>query len=255
LLCAGFVAGLGRSLLALAEPKQNPANTAFDGEEFRLPLDGSAAAEIDRLIAMLGSPRFVEREEASIQLWEIGIPAFAKLREAYQATQDFEVRSRIEAIVREVFMDSLVSFGFLGIQQNTQFTPGPENDARIPRGHVGIMLQNVFPDTGAARAGLQRGDIVLAVDGQLFSADGVRAVDEFGTRIRERGPRGRLRLRVLRGNRDFEVVATLTRPKGLVVRQGMLGRVNIADVLYKAEWQFNVWWAKHFQTSEEAAPQ
>jgi hypothetical protein len=233
--------------VAFADPPRAPAHS---GEpEFRRPADPVKSAEIDRLAALLGSPRFAEREEASTGLWEIGVPAFFRLREAYHSTHDFEVKARIEALVRDVYLDTQVSFGFLGIQQDTRMVPGPDVDPRIPPGHVGIILRDVFPDTGAARAGLQKGDIVLAVDGQRFSGDAMRAVDEFGAKIRERGPRGRLKLRILRGGREFDVTATLTRPKGVVVRQGRLGRVNIADALYQAEWQFEIWWKTQFLSS------
>jgi hypothetical protein len=58
------------------------------------------AAEIDRLVAQLGSARFVEREAASKRLKAIGRAAFDALDEAATNSTDAEVRRRAEILLK-----------------------------------------------------------------------------------------------------------------------------------------------------------
>lgn len=216
--------------------------------EFRLPIDEATSTRVDQLIKALGSPRFADRQQASRELIEIGAAAFRQLRAAYRDQADFEVRSRIETIVQTGFLDfrAYGSFGFLGIQQDAGFTPGNEDDPRIPVGHFGIHINEVHPDTGAERAGLVDNDIVIAVDGKPIQGAGRRAVEWFGQVIRERGPGGRLRLSVLRGTSDpLELEAVLTRPPMELTQR----LPHLIDLVRKTELRFPVWWAKHFKTA------
>ena len=123
-------------------------------EEFRLHVDPPTAARIEQLILKLGSPDYKQRVEGTTDLLVIGAPAFAKLREAYDDTDDFEIRSRIEAIVRRAYVDHYVfdRMGFLGISQNTQHTPTHADDSRITKGHVGIEIVRVIENTGGRPA-------------------------------------------------------------------------------------------------------
>jgi serine protease DegQ len=63
---------------------------------------------------------------------------------------------------------------------------------------VGILVTEVARNSPAARVGLRRGDIILAVNGQLVASP---------DQLREAAPRRgeRLMLNLLRGNREFLV--------------------------------------------------
>ena len=90
-----------------------------DGGEFSLPLEDATAAQINRLIPLLGSPYYDDRCEATARLIEIGPPALGKLRAAYQSADDLETRLRIEAIALRAYLSYHVydRNGFLGIEQ------------------------------------------------------------------------------------------------------------------------------------------
>jgi hypothetical protein len=245
-----WLLGLCAACALAASPAPELGRESVTDEEFRVPVDASAAAELDRLIPMLSSPRFEEREEATAALMDLGVPAIARLREAYRNNDDFELRSRIETIVRETYMDKYVGIGFLGISQDTQFTPGHQDDPRIPPGHVGVIINQVIPGTGAERAGLLRGDIVIAMDGVPLDGQGQGAVEGFGARIRAGGPRARVVLSILRGPMELELPAVLGRPKGDMLAPGRIMRVNAAAATYRAQSRFEIWWHKFFRQDE-----
>lgn len=58
-----------------------------------------------------------------------------------------------------------------------------------------LAIESVEPDSPAAKAGLQEGDILLALDGQP-----ILAIDQFGNLIRSRVPGDEVTLQVQRGN-------------------------------------------------------
>ncbi len=228
---------------SVAEEKEPPVTD----EEFRLPVDPPTAARIEQLILRLGSPEYKQRVEGTTDLLVIGAPAFAKLREAYHNTDDFEIRSRIEAIVRRAYLDHYVfdRMGFLGISQNTQHTPTHADDSRITKGHVGIKIVRVIENTGAERAGLQEEDVIVGIDGEPLSGAGIEAVQAFGAGIRSRGPGANIILTILRGQERLEIPATLGRPPMEMVERGNLGAIR--DNLYRARDRFEIWWFKYFR--------
>lgn len=64
-----------------------------------VPAPAADAAEIARLIAMLGDPAFAVREEASTKLAAIGKPAVAALEAAAKTSTDLEVRQRAQRAI------------------------------------------------------------------------------------------------------------------------------------------------------------
>jgi hypothetical protein len=59
-------------------------------------------AEIDRLIAQLGSDKFKERQAATKRLAEIGYPALSALRRAIADNKDLQIRRRAELLVQDL---------------------------------------------------------------------------------------------------------------------------------------------------------
>jgi putative serine protease PepD len=92
-----------------------------------------------------------------------------------------------------------VEIGYLGVQM----APPTGNQD-------GVLVQVVTPGSPAEQAGLQEGDLVVAIDGQAVSTTG-----ELGARIRSHQPGDKISLQVVRGGNDTTITATLTqRPAG-----------------------------------------
>jgi putative serine protease PepD len=92
-----------------------------------------------------------------------------------------------------------IQIGYLGV--TTSLTAG---------GRDGALIQEVAPDSPAARAGLQPGDLVTRVDGQP-----IEAYSEMVARIRAHRPGDRVTLTVVRGGNETTITATLSqRPAG-----------------------------------------
>jgi putative serine protease PepD len=89
--------------------------------------------------------------------------------------------------------------GFLGVS-----TGDPTS------GRGGALIQDVTANSPAAKAGLQAGDLVVALDGQAVTSQ-----DDLISRIRNHKPGDRVALKVVRDGREQTVTATLTdRPAG-----------------------------------------
>jgi putative serine protease PepD len=92
-----------------------------------------------------------------------------------------------------------VQTGFLGV-----------GAADSTSGRAGALIENVRPDSPAAKAGLQAGDLVVEIDGQA-----VRGYADLVGRIRDHKPGDEVTLKVVRGGQERTVTATLTeRPAG-----------------------------------------
>ncbi len=214
-------------------------------EEFRLPLDVTAAQSADQLIPMLGSPSFKEREEATAGLIEIGAPAFARLRDAYHATNNLEVLLRIEHIVRTAYLNHHVydRTGFLGINLQP-FVANTEENPRLPAGTVGVMVGKVIPETAAERAGMLKDDVIFQVDGNPLEGEGMQVTEKFSAIIRARGPGGKMNLTLLRGTEEIEMQITIGRCREEIARSGSVRAVS--ENHFKAAAKFPKWWAKYF---------
>ena len=252
-----IIAFLG--FLLLPQPAAaGPPLEASDDEEFRLPLDAATTAEIDTLIPQLGSPSYAAREAASVRLIEIGAPALAKLRWGYLATDDLEVRLRIETIVEEAYLSYHVydRNGFLGIAPGLIVTPA--DDPRIAKGFVGVTATTVIVDTAAQRAGLREFDIIVALDDRPIPAGGSdREIQvEFGEAIRRRGPGTPLRLTILRDEAVIHVGTELgRRNKEHYWRFDPITQEpdTPTRMLLFARQRFGPWWIKHFRMRPPSA--
>ena len=190
-----------------AEPKPAPAKKA---EQPLRPDDEAPAFDPVRtqtLIDQLGAPTFADREAATTELLEIGSPALELLSQNYRAKSDWETRLRIQEIVEYVFFwDELFSrVPFLGLKyQNIR---DHHQDHRVPTGQGGIPIRRVLAQSSAQRAGLQRNDLIVAVDGDPLPEDMTR--NWFGQRVEEAAPGTRMTLTIYRGPDKNDVPVVL----------------------------------------------
>jgi hypothetical protein len=208
------------------------------------PADPALAAEIDELIPKLGSPLFREREAATAHLLDIGIATFAQLSAAYKTTDELEVKLRVERIVRDAYLNHYVydRNGFLGVSQ-WRMPVAPEEHPAIPRGHIGIRVTDVIENTAAERAGIERDDVIIALDGEPIQDHGLDTVTVFGERIRQRGPGALMKVTVLREMHRVEFDVTLGRrpPVYYGVNQSV-----VHELLQEHQRAYRALWARHF---------
>mgnify|MGYP001601535809 CR=1 FL=1 len=248
-----FGAGvLGQLPVLPAVPAPPPLGPLDDGE-FRLPLDDDEAATIERFIPMLGSPDFKQRETATASLIDLGAPAFAKLKAAYEQTDDLEMRLRIEQVVRTAYLNRYVfdRNGFLGIS----LQPYEPRDVKGPRRadiETGVKVTQVIANTGAAKAGLRADDVIIAMNGAPLSGTGREATDRFSDSIRLNPPGTKLRLTILRDANTMTLDAIVGRCPEDNVR-----RVRFAGLYDQVSERFETWWFKYFRgaaKSDDAEP-
>jgi S1-C subfamily serine protease len=93
-----------------------------------------------------------------------------------------------------------VQIGYLGVTPSLTTTDGRD----------GALIQEVAPDSPAAKAGIQPGDLVVSVDGKA-----IENYSEMIAAIRAHKPGDQVTLKVVRGGSETTITATLTqRPAG-----------------------------------------
>lgn len=147
----------------------------------------ATAEKILELIEQLSSAAYEQREAADAELRDIGVPAVDHLARAYQETDEFEARIRIQRIAEHVFFWDRVlgRNGFLGISHRV-YVPPRGGDSRIESGKAAFEIARVLPGTSAERNGLKTGDLIVAVDGTTLS-EGASPAD-FADLIRYKLP-------------------------------------------------------------------
>ncbi len=217
-------------------------------DEFRLPVDEGTAAEITRLIPLLNSPQYKERENASKVLLTIGTTAFTRLRIAYHESDELESMLRIEKIVHQSYRSHhvLSKKGFLGIQMARKM-PTHSDDPRIPEGHYGIKLNVITPNTGAERAGLLKDDVIIGCNGNPLEGHQQQAFNNFSKIIRGTGPGGQIHLTILREEETLEITATL----GPVPQEMYRNVTGVRDLIPIIDKRFAIWWNQFFLIEDE----
>ena len=72
-----------------------------------------------------------------------------------------------KAVVDEIKQHGRVIRGYVGLVPD-ELTRAEAMAMGTPDPNIGIILQSVYPDGPAAAAGLRRGDVVLAIDGEAI---------------------------------------------------------------------------------------
>jgi len=123
--------------------------------------DGRRIAELTR---QLKEDSYARREGASRELAKAPVAVLPILERLAQDTDDPESRQRLQMAARMLFLKWIaprlpewkMDRGYLGITWETR-----------PK-EAGVLITGVTPQTAADRAGLQTGDVILAVNGQRF---------------------------------------------------------------------------------------
>ena len=159
-------------------------------------------AKPSRLIEDLGSLDWRTRNAASHLLLNRGPELYEALKQAFRLTHRFEVRRRIKQIAREIHVGETLgpTSAFLGIQHTGQSVPYGV-DARVPAESTAILIMEVFPLTAASVAGLQRGDLLVSLNGKR--AVGKKTALGFTQWIGAQKPGTPCQLGVFRGGKGF----------------------------------------------------
>jgi len=107
--------------------------------------------------------------------------------------------------VAKQMADHLIQTGkapWIGIQHR-ELTPGEAKRAGVPAGK-GTMVFGVAPNGPAAQAGIQTGDLIVAVNGQPIS----KAAD-LGSAIRSHNAGDRIEITIVRKNKEMKLTVTI----------------------------------------------
>ncbi len=149
------------------------------------------AGRVDALVERLGDARYDVREASDEELREIGIGAADALARAFRNDDDYEMRLRIQRIAEHIyFWDRVLGKnGFLGISHQKYTRNSPcfrMKDSRIPPDISAFSVENVIEGTSAERAGIQKCDIIVAVNGVTLPSNAV--LTDFADQIRGKKP-------------------------------------------------------------------
>lgn len=107
------------------------------------------------------------------------------------------------SIMEQIIQHGKVERGYMGTYV-TDLSPSYAKAFGYTGGGNGALLQDVEPGTPAAKAGLKRGDIVLALDGEPINGSG-----DLTARIASTAPGTTVHLRVFRDGKTFDAPVTL----------------------------------------------
>ncbi len=206
----------------------------------------------------LASDVFKTREDAeqALRTWAEKDPKAAEELFASQMEKagDPEVRTRCRSLLKHVV---LIGYrkdgeGYIGIQMREEPLAGAD-------GGFGIRVLIVMPDTPAAKAGLQAGDLILAFEGKSWGEPD--AMLRFGEAIRKHKPGHKVKLKVRRGNEDKDFELELARRPDLLLQNGIFlggfggNDVDVAKLQAEAEEKyFQDWLAARKQEKKAKAP-
>jgi serine protease DegQ len=106
-------------------------------------------------------------------------------------------------IVEQLLEDGEAQHAFLGVEPRP-LTPEVVQNFDLDT-ETGVLVFTVTEGSGAARAGLEAGDVIVAVDGEEM-----RTVEDLFALLRQRAPGDRVTLTIVRDGEERQVTATLT---------------------------------------------
>lgn len=265
LILAGWLLWpLGLAAQIAPDPSGPEVEKPLTDEEFHLPLDANAAAEVDLLIPQLNSPQSSEREKATERLVELGAATFSKLRSAYAQSDDLEVQLRISQVVRTAYLNRHVfdKYGFLGVQLQSLDAAAARKQNQNPNRPMipppappqstenALQIGRVIADTAAARAGLQAEDVVYSLNGIPVVGAGNEAVNKFSANIRTFPPGAKITLDIERNGVRMKVDAVIGRCPEESARARSVG---FWPEYGKVCARFEEWWKKYFLSQAAAS--
>lgn len=108
----------------------------------------------------------------------------------------------VRSVVTQLLEDGEVEHAFLGVRP-AELTPQIAEQFDV-EAESGVIVLSVVENSAAEEAGLQPGDVIVAVDGEEL-----RGVGEFLSALRQRAPGDTIELEILRDGEEQTVSATL----------------------------------------------
>lgn len=105
----------------------------------------------------------------------------------------------IEYVMQSLIKEGKVRRGWLGIELRSV----EKNPASL-EATTGIEIENVMPDGPAAKAGLQKGDVILAMDGQV-----VNDANTLIQMVARKAPNSAIKLHIKRGTAESDTTVVL----------------------------------------------
>lgn len=160
-------------------------------------------ARLAELVKGLSDDLFSVREKSAETLAQIPGNFLGSLLAISADHEDPETRQRLVRVAREVFMQRVVEElpewkkprGFLGIQWAINDDP------------PGVSVNSIIPNTAAANAGLQDGDVIVKI-GKFVCAAGLTS-DEAMAQFRGMLPGDEMKLEVNRNGETVNVSVTI----------------------------------------------
>jgi Do/DeqQ family serine protease len=106
-------------------------------------------------------------------------------------------------VMDQLIKNGKVTRGFIGILPNS-ITPGQEEAFGLKPGQKGVAISQVDPNSPGAKAGLQVGDVIVAVNGNL-----VQDENSFRLQVAGMAPGSRVELRISRSAAEQTVPVVL----------------------------------------------
>ena len=129
---------------------------------------------------------------------------------AQDAPKDKEKKERAERVYQLAFGGS---GGYLGVALKEVSN---DNYSELGLSEVkGVAVTRVYEDSAAAKAGIQKNDVIVAIDGQR-----VTSTRKFSRMVREVAPDHTVTLTILRSGSEMQVPVTMGRRKGGVIFSG-----------------------------------
>lgn len=120
--------------------------------------------------------------------------------------------SSVEQVMSSIIKTGKVSRGWLGVEVEGRMA----DPTKLAEDKLGVTVMNVIPDSPAAKAGIQRGDVILALDDQPMN--NANSLIQY---IARKSPNSVLNAQVKRGDTQQKVPITLAERQSLSTLQKM----------------------------------
>ena len=168
---------------------------------------GLVLAEVPIPLADLSHHSAKVREEAQAKVtdWASRHPGLAKekLLKIYVTSNDPELRRRLIPALEYAYFPQK---GYLGVQMTSGNYDREGRLLPLKERKPGVIITKVVPDTPAARAGLQEGDLILKVnEKELRAVDGDERIDAVAKEIQRHQPATPVVLTIERDGKELEI--------------------------------------------------
>lgn len=153
------------------------------------------AATLDELAKQLEADDFQKREEAGAQVAALADDDLAGvIRYLSTAKLGPEATARIPAILKQIFLRQCCHVGEPETGMRLRLYVSADGTAGVTAAHP--VIEDLAKDSPAAKAGLQRGDVIVAWEGKPL--EGADSVSRLRQMLRKAGAGAKVKLQVKR---------------------------------------------------------